>query len=252
MFEYINLRRLRNSEFVIFSQDFLEIIDENNLDNLQLQTLIQDLKTSQSVLSSIFTKERGSEITEELQLLDNLRDNSFNGISLFINSLTYHYEEPKQKAAKTLKHHIEATYGSGVARLNYRAETSVLFDMIDKWKTLPKLKDSIELLALTDWVNQLEKENNDFNEKYHARIKANANCSSQRVSELREEINSKYYNVSKFIEALTTVNGLENYETVIKNINSLIKEYNKLLTMRRSSNGSNDSLDNTDLTENLN
>ncbi len=139
-----------------------------------------------------------------------------------------------------------------MARLNYRAETSVLFDMIDKWKTLPKLKDSIEMLALTDWVNQLEKENNDFNEKYHARIKANANCSSQRVSELRDEINSKYYNVSKFIEALTTVNGVENYETVIKNINSLIKEYNKLLTMRRSSNGSNDSPDNIDLTENLN
>lgn len=234
MFSFINYPSLRLNEFIQFYQDFLKILGTNDPEILKVKSQYDDLHALVATLASYYKPELGSEITAELQELDAKRDSALHGIELQVKSYTYHYNDSIRLAANLLSKVFDH-YGSGITRLNYQAETSTINSMIEKWESDQKYVDAITALNLRDWKTELKNINTNFNQRYLARIEENADNPEATAIELRVGITASYRNLMNYLQAYATLSTGGEYDKVIKLINELVDEYNKLIKSRSNS-----------------
>lgn len=126
-------------------------------------------------------------------------------------------------------------YGTGVARLNYQSETSTIESIVNSWKNSDKLFNSLSILDLTDWVDEMEQANQLFKEYYFARLNENAESPDIRMKELRGEVIDLYRLLLNQLEVYATINNDELYDATVRSINELNDEYNRLLLVRQQS-----------------
>jgi len=235
MFETIKLTHLRNSEFIQFIKNLLEIVKANDPKVLKVKTQCDDLTAILTVLNAMFKTDLGSVITLELQEIDTRRDTALVGIEMQIKSYTYHFEQAKQAAAHALIDSL-ANYGPGISRLNYQAESSTIDSLISKWESEPQLVDALTTLNLNNWAGEIKTANGLFNNRYLARIKDNADAPELKTIELRKRITKTYRILLSHLEAHTILSGKAVYTETIDQINLLIEQYNKLVAGRKKSN----------------
>jgi len=246
MIKKLRISHLRNSEFVQFHQDITDILKKQSLTEPKLETAILNYEQEQKFISGVFNLSRKSEITHELQQLDQQRDNVFTGMSYMILANTYHYNEEVRDAASKLKEFINS-YGKNIARLNYSAETSTLSNIINKCNSDDQLKNYIDKLSLKDWLNELEKLNNTFHDIYLSRVEDKADASDLRIAGLRKSVHDKYQIIEGIINALIILEGEEKYESLISRINIIVDDYNKRLLTRKNDTSVEEVLTSTDI-----
>lgn len=95
-----------------------------------------------------------------------------------------------------------ALYGSGIARLNYQAETATVNNLLRDWENKPDLADAITTFNLTSWVNELKAANEEFNTKYLLRTQEYGDASPETIKTKRDETNIAYYALRDRIDAL--------------------------------------------------
>jgi len=233
MFETIKLTHLRNSEFIQFVKNLIEIVKANNPEVLKVKAQCEDLAALLTVLSAMFKTDLGSVITEELQDIDTRRDSALVGLEMQIKSYTYHFEKAKQEAAQILTNSL-ANYGPGISRMNYQAESSTIDSLITKWENETQFVYALRTLALNDWLSEVKTANSFFNNRYLARIKDNANAPEIKTIELRKQIIQSYHTLLDHLEAHFILNGEAVYKETGQQINLLIEQYNKLVAGRSS------------------
>lgn len=101
MIQAINLRQLRNSEFIRFHKQVLEICEKADPASLAIASQVNNLQTQVTQLDALFLK-RGNPITEELEALDDRRDAALMGIRANLDSFAYHYEQSHRPGAPWL------------------------------------------------------------------------------------------------------------------------------------------------------
>ncbi|WP_185205937.1 DUF6261 family protein [Chryseobacterium sp. C3] len=230
----IDLPKLRNAEYLQYAKDFTAIINLNNPAGLQIDTKLSVFTSKIAELEALFKKALASETTAEIMLLDERRDNAIIGINYFLQSQSYHYEADKKQKARLLLDNM-ALYGSGIARLNYQAETATLNNMIRDWESKPELTDAVAFFSLSAWVNELKTANEFFNTKYLARTQEYGDASPETIKGKREETNAAYYALRDRIDALHLLveTPPSPYTRVINQLNALIDQYNILLVNRK-------------------
>ncbi|MBB4805368.1 hypothetical protein HNP38_000640 [Chryseobacterium defluvii] len=186
-------------------------------------------------LEALFKKALASEITKEILQLDEKRDSAINVIYYFLLSYTYHYDADKKQKAQLLLENM-ALYGSGIARLNYQAETATLNNMLRDWELKTDLADAITAFNLSSWVNELKNANSLFNEKYISRTQEYGDANPETIKTKREETNTTYYALRDRIDALHLLAEAppSPYDTVINQLNALTDQYNILLVNRQN------------------
>ncbi|GAA4162005.1 hypothetical protein GCM10022217_28650 [Chryseobacterium ginsenosidimutans] len=230
----IELRLLRNAEYLQYVKDFTGIIDLNNPESLGIDVKLSAFNTKISELEALYKKALASEKTQELLVLDERRDNAINGIFYFLLSQSYHYEADKKQKAQLLLDNI-ALYGSGIARLNYQAETATLNNLLRDWENKPELADAITAFDLSAWIAELKSTNELFNTKYLSRTQEYGDANPETIKTKREEINAAYYALRDRIDALHLLveTPPSPYQTVINQLNALTDQYNVLLVNRK-------------------
>lgn len=181
----------------------------------------------------MYKKALASEKTQELLTLDERRDNAINGIYYFLLGYSYHYDTDMQQKSQLLLANM-ALYGSGIARLNYQAETATINNLLRDWENKPDLADAITTFNLTSWVNELKTANEEFNTKYLLRTQEYGDASPETIKSKREETNAAYYALRDRIDALHLLveTPPSPYATVINQLNALTDQYNNLLINR--------------------
>jgi hypothetical protein len=236
MFTTINLVRLRNPEFYQFSSDVATVIASANPVALEIDKPFQAFKASTAVLESLFKSDRSSAITDEIMQLDARRDRAINGILLYVEGLTNHFDEQMSKNATLIFNYINS-HGSGISRQNYPTETATLTTIINDWNNKKPLADAIIALKLETWKNELNEANNAFNAKYIARAKETGAENDDKMKEKRQESMVAYNKLKSVIESYLTIkenmgDDVTAYTQLIKNINALSEKYNVLLANR--------------------
>ena len=231
----IDLPKLRNAEYLQYMKDFAGVITLNNPADLQVDAKLNAFSGKTAELEALFKKALASEITKEILELDEKRDNAINGIYYFLFSYTYHYDADKKQKAQLLLENM-ALYGSGIARLNYQAETATLNNLLRDWETKPNFIDAITSFNLSSWITELKNANIQFNEKYISRTQEYGDANPETIKTKREETNLAYYALRDRIDALhVLVETLPSpYTTVISQLNALTDQYNILLVNRKS------------------
>lgn len=229
----IELKLLRNAEYLQYVKDYLGIINLNNPEQLGIESKLSNLITQATELEALYKKALASDKTKELLTLDERRDNAVNGIYYLLLGYTYHFESDQQKKAQLLLTNMEL-YGSGIPRLNYQAETATVNNLLRDWENKPELTDAITSFNLNSWVNELKAANEEFNTKYLSRTQEYGDASPETIKTKREETNTAYYALRDRIDALhLLVETLPSpYATVINQLNALTDQYNKLLVNR--------------------
>jgi hypothetical protein len=239
MIHSINLTNLRNSEFLQFSNDFLGLVLLNDPRALKVQAQYDTFKAAASTIEALFKADRGSLITDELVALDERRDTAITGITAYVQSLTYHFNENTRAQANALAANL-ANYDTGVAKQNYQGETAIINSILTDWTEKPALKAAIAALNIADWQAELADANTAFNTKYLDRTREMGAASPDTLKEKRQEATKAYYTLRDFINSYYTLNeGAEPYNKTVNELNALITQYNNLLAGRKG--GNNDS-----------
>ncbi|MDQ0593808.1 hypothetical protein QFZ37_002177 [Chryseobacterium ginsenosidimutans] len=230
----IELRLLRNAEYLQYTKDFSAIINLNSPESLGIDTKLSAFNTKISELEALYKKALASEKTQELLALDERRDNAINGIYYFLLSQSYHYENDKKQKAQLLLENI-ALYGSGIARLNYQAETATLNNLLRDWENKPDLANAITTFNLFAWINEMKTANEEFNTQYLSRTQEYGDANPETIKSKREETNTAYYALRDRIDALHLLVEAppSPYTTVINQLNALTDQYNVLLVNRK-------------------
>lgn len=232
MINSILLRELRNANYLQFQKDFLAIISRNNPAVLQIETKYDELSAKTNELENLFKKVLANPISQELLVLDERRDAAINGIYYVALGNSYHYDANLKQAAVALLANIKL-YGSGIARLNYQAETATINSLMNDWENKPELSQAIDTLGLKAWKDELGSINTEFSTRYLDRTQDYGNATPETVKIKREETNTVYYALRDRINALHLLveTPPSPYSTVINQLNALVEQYNLLLTV---------------------
>ncbi len=234
MIDAIDLKNLRNAEYLQLTKDFCTIVSANDPAVLQVVPQHAALVTKTTELEVLFKTATANPITKELVEIDEQRDQDINGITAVAKGYIYCFDATISNAAKLIVENL-GLYGSGIAVLNFQAETATLNSIVNDWETKPELVAALTTLNLISWRDHLKTVNNNFNTKYIERTQEYGAASPETIKLKREETNAVYYQLRSFIDAFSVVNSsVAAYATTINELNALIAQYNTLLSKRQS------------------
>ena len=226
--------RYRNSEFLQYMKDVLELVNAHDVDTLQLTTQRDTLATITHQMDDLFQQDQSSRITQELIELDDRRDKAFMGIKANLEAYNYHYDDRLQSAARSLLFNLN-NYGTNIPRMNYQAETAVIDSMLSDWETETDLVNAISTTALTDWINELKTANEAFNDRYLARISESAANPATSFTAVREVATDAYKALTSHVEAHATLGSNTIHQELVNEFSVLAKQYNQTVGIRLSS-----------------
>ena len=232
MINVIHLPSLHNAEFIQYNRDVLQIVQLNNPATLLVQPQFTALTALVANIETLFVTDQGNPITAVLLALDERRDKAINGIGAVINGYTYHYDAPKAAAANLLQHNL-GLYGTGIARLNYLAETTTITNLVNDWESVIELATAVAELQLEDWLAELKTANLLFNNQYILRTQQLGAANPDTIRALRQEASDMYYFLRNFIDFyFASNNGIDPWGKTTNELNALIDQYNVLLAGR--------------------
>lgn len=237
MINAIDLAKLRNAEYLQLMKDFATIVERNDPNTLNVTAKLADLQTKVGEMDSLFKKILANENTTTLLNIDKQRDDCINGIFNVVQGYEYHFNETTRVAAQKLATNLRS-YGTGIARLNYQAETATLTNIINDWETKPDLIAALNTLDLIAWKEEMKSQNNSFNQVYLDRTQEYGNANPENLVSKRNETNTIYYALRDRITALDILieaPAVSPYTTTINQLNALIDQYTTLIIGRAKS-----------------
>lgn len=227
------LSQYRNSEFIRYMKNVFIICGNNNPKALKIEEQANALQAATTPLDNLFMVERGNLLTPELQDMDARRDAAISGLRLAAGAFVFHFD-PAIKSAATLLAATMDKYGSGLARLNYVAETEVIESLVADVAGNAQLAAAADKLLLKSWFEELNTANQLFNNTYLSRTSSYASKPDGNLTELRQDTTKAFNNLVAHITAHQTLTPSDSYVNLIKEIDTLSEQYNRMVSVRSS------------------
>jgi DNA uptake protein ComE-like DNA-binding protein len=228
------LDRYRNSEFLQYMKDVLELVNTQDVDVLQITTQRDALATLATQMDYLFQQEKSSGITQELIELDARRDKAFMGIKANLEAYNYHFDTQMQAAARSLLYNLN-NYGTNIPRMNYQAETAIIDSMLSDWETETDLINAVTTAGLNTWVAELKTANEAFNNRYLARVSESAANPATSFTAVREVVTDAYKTLTAHVEAHATLGSNTAHQELVNEFSILAKQYNQTVGLRLNS-----------------
>ncbi len=219
----IKLYNLRNGLYLALMREIIHHVNDSPVvQNVQQE--LDALEAGVAVLSPLYKMQRGSNFTKAIEQADFRRDAAVKGINMQINSYLHHYNADKQLAAKALTR-VMKHWGKNVAEKNYVEESAIISAIVSNMTTQPTYKDAVTSLQLADWVDELQKANQDFNNYFLDRIGELGDKTKDRMKSKRLEVNKLYYKLREVLMAHAYINNFEEpYTKLIAIWNVVVKQ----------------------------
>jgi hypothetical protein len=168
---------------------------------------------------------RKSKYTDEIVAQDHVRDGVFRGFSDAVKSSLNHFNADKRKAAERISRVLEH-YGN-VAAKAFDQETAAIDDLLRELNGNHAV--DVQLLSVSEWLMQLDAENQTFKTLMSERYTEVAQRPSTRMKAARLETDKALRTLLDMVEALAMVNGVANYEAFINELNAVSERYENQL-----------------------
>jgi hypothetical protein len=170
-----------------------------------------------------------SELTVEIGQQDVVRDNTFRGFSDAVKSATKHFDPAKRKAAAKVGNVLNH-YGN-IASRTLDGETAAINDLIRELQ-IDANTSLVDLLGLTDWLTQLQMENDALKTLMQQRYAEVAARPTVRTKATRKATDAAFRAMLNMIDALVLINGEANYTAFIAELNAVSKRYRDVLAQQ--------------------
>ena len=216
---------LRNEAHVSYHEAVTKLIEKFDPKFLEIVSVYSQYKTAYNDEVSVLDMVQKSEFTQEIEEQDEVRDDIFYGFKTAVKSALNHYSQDLRKAAKKVEIVLDS-YGN-IARKSFDQETAAIDDIIRELNDSRKVE--IDQLGLQMWLVMLSKENDTFKRIMESRYSQSANRPTLRMRNTRQIVDSLFRGILNFIEAYTTLNGMQKHENFLKELNAVSERYKNLL-----------------------
>lgn len=224
------LYRLRNGEYFQFMSDFKSLLLSLNPATIHSETEFAQFETALTKLDEELRVDQGSVLTEELQNLDQDRDNMWRAIEMRIDATLLCTIAEEVEAAKRLKR-LFNLYGD-LRRISYNEETAGLTNLLGDLAK-PVHAGFVATCGLNTWVARLNELNVAFKAKQNERDTELANKNSGNAKIVRLEIDPLYELMVERVNALISLNmQTPEIEDFVKELNQKIKTLELTLAAR--------------------
>lgn len=231
MIKISNLNKLRISELLQFIMDVLGICQKYDPEKLLIAPKVEALKADNKVLDAAFKVSPGSSISEQIETLDERRDDCLIGIRTCAVGFSHHYDSEMAQAGLYVLDSFR-TYGKNIARLNYPSETSTVSSLTSDWESNAKYNTALIKLNLLVWARELRSINTEFNDVYLSRVTEKAGEPSVVATEYKHTVMGSYQGLVTRINARAEVDEDGQYLLLINELNELIDKYNTIVKNR--------------------
>jgi hypothetical protein len=224
--------RLRNEEHFQFQTEFTGLVVRYTPSALGIESsfaIYEPLRVSEAEALDVIRK---SAVTDEITDADNKRDNTFSGLRSTVEGATSHFMPKKREAANRIQ--IVLDHFGNINAKSYNEQTAAVKTMIADLNTT--YSADLATLNLGDWITELQANNNAFEELMSERYSEASGKTQLKMKQVRLEVDAAYRAITTRIDALTVVNGPENYTPFINELNIRIEKFNNILAQRKGCN----------------
>jgi hypothetical protein len=243
-FRRVNLSILRNEEWFNFFREFKKFVEERSPQALNIEKLFLVFLVLYSKADEVMETIRKSGITIQISDLDKKRDDTFRGLITVITSYKHHFESTKRDDFNSLSP-VLSHYGN-LAKKPYNEKTAGIYNFIQELRE--NYNDIIKTLDLVDWLEELERNNQAFENAILERNRRNANKTELHLLDIRKETIQCYKNIIERLEAIMRIeeeDGTENADRIsfVKTLNTNLKRYVDILAQRKGRNADDNEYD---------
>ena len=246
-----NLNNARNAEHYQFHSDVLSIVTVEVATAQKIEGLRSEYAALFDKENTAFIQNRAYESTKEVEAKDRVRDELFLYVKQTVDSNLYCPVATKKAAAEKLSFAMKP-YRSANSKA-FAENTAQVTNLVADFQS--EANDGyVELLGLTDAVEQLKTANNEFNAIYMGRSGEKlVRASTENMKSIRPKVDTAYRSLASAINALYQVNSLvtrsESTEaelgSLIDGVNGLIVQLHQTLSIRGAGSTSDVNTDDT-------
>ena len=246
-----NLNNARNAEHYQFHSDVLSIVTVEVATAQKIEGLRSEYAALFDKENTAFIQNRAYESTKEVEAKDRVRDELFLYVKQTVDSNLYCPVAAKKAAAEKLSFAMKP-YRSANSKA-FAENTAQVTNLVADFQS-ETYAEYVELLGLTDAVEQLKTANNEFNAIYMGRSGEKlVRASTENMKSIRPKVDTAYRSLASAINALYQVNSLvtrsESTEaelgSLIDGVNGLIVQLHQTLSLRGAGSTSDVNTDDT-------
>ena len=246
-----NLNNARNAEHYQFHSDVLSIVTVEVATAQKIEGLRSEYAALFDKENTAFIQNRAYESTKEVEAKDRVRDELFLYVKQTVDSNLYCPVATKKAAAEKLSFAMKP-YRSANSKA-FAENTAQVTNLVADFQS-ETYAEYVELLGLTDAVEQLKTANNEFNAIYMGRSGEKlVRASTENMKSIRPKVDTAYRSLASAINALYQVNSLvtrsESTEaelgSLIDSVNGLIVQLHQTLSLRGAGSTSDVNTDDT-------
>lgn len=235
MIKSLPFRLLRRDEYFTFGQKVLDVLSDFNLDLLKLIPLQGRVKVAVENLDEALVKTSTKIYTISLADADERRDLAFLAFRYNLVACSKRLKPEWNEAANLLIVTLR-TYGWSLQTENYSTESSKLNNFVTDLEQKPKLKAAVELLQLTDWVNELKQSQLDFEASDKTRLELKASRSEIKTEDACLDIRKSCELLFQYINMMQELNPQDDFVVITRLLNEVIDEFTFTINQRKGKN----------------
>jgi hypothetical protein len=226
------LFKLRNAEHFQFMTEFANLVKQFGIDVMQIKKLFAAFLELLRLEDKSLVILQKSTFTEKMSEIDTVRESVFRGLVDTVNASINHFNSDVVEAGKRLKIVFD-TYGNLSKKPNDE-QTSGIYNLIQDLEG--KFSLDVQKISATEWVAELKKRNNEYNELVRSRDTESSLKPSAKLKDIRIKIDRSYRDIISIVESLTKVSDddteLETYQGFIAALNPVIERYRNRIAQR--------------------
>lgn len=225
----LRIEKLRNTLHFEFFSSILLLLRTLGVGIAFLVALIEKLAAALAEEDTALDIMRRYEQTSAIEENDRLRDNIFYAMHEIVRAMRKHFNAEKSAAAQRLDVIFEAF--KNVPRMALPAESAALHNLLQQ---LSLHVADVELLGLIEYVEKLNEANEQVRRLTAQRESEAAFRALHRVKQARKAVNAIYMEIVGKLEAAAMLEGEAAYDTLFREINARIDEYQTILNREKS------------------
>lgn len=218
MINSLNFSLFPSDEFFTFAKGVLAIVGPQKGQTPGLEPFVNKATTSLTSYQSALEREKKNPFTLLLAEKDGIRDSAFMAFRTLTEAASYR-AKPGWNAAANKIIEIIRRHGWSAASQGYKAQTAALTNMVSEIKG--KCTAELTLIQATDWLEELEAAQQDFDAVAHQSI-TEAPTSEPTVVSARPVLTNSLRSLFSMISLLNSGTPSEELTTLETAINELI------------------------------
>lgn len=225
----ITFQKMQNLTHNAFMHQVGSLLTDENMSSHGLENLIEPFNLALEAEDAAMRVKRKSSLTGELVKLNDEREEVYAGFVYHYESCLRHYNNDMRIAAQGISHIMKC-----IAYMHNRSNISRggnIRKIIDNIR-LPKYVAIVEMMQLDGWLNKLDELNLAYETISDKRFSEKAPRGSGNVRVARELTDKAYQAMVQRINALSIVNGPEEYSHFVRQLNTRIADEKRSIAIR--------------------